>query len=319
MDWSTLWFLLAGCFGLGILHGLIPDEHTWPITFAYSVGTTTGRGGIKSASWFSAAFTAQRALMSTIVYLALSAAIGYWGFNLATEDTVVNGPIYICVGIAMAIAGYLILTNRVGHFHPFMRLSRNDLAKHAKTDGKGGASDGRIPTHWCIIHGFISGFGTDSGILSTWIYVTTILLFLVPNHLWYISWLPGTLFGLGTFLVLMFVGFFFGQTLQVAKKFGPNRIAQFGRLVGARVLLFGGLVFVAFGPLYWSGWFEANVSFDAGQFIVILVLVVIAVPTMIFTWREVKRLPHHLPDDDGRESAGPGPPPGPADAGGSTG
>ena len=301
MEWGTLWFLLAGCFGLGILHGLIPDEHTWPITFAYSVGTTTGRGGIKSASWFSMAFTAQRALMSTLVYLALSAAIGYWGFNLATEDTVVNGPIYICVGIAMAVAGYLILTNRVGHFHPFMRLSKNDLAKHTSTKGSASTSTGSVPTHWCIIHGFISGFGTDSGILSTWIYVTTILLFLVPNHLWYISWLPGTLFGLGTFVVLMFVGFFFGQTLQVAKKFGPHRIAQFGRLVGARVLLLGGLVFIAFGPLYWSGWFQANVSFDAGQFIVILVLIVIALPTMVFTWREVKKLPAVATDPEHEE------------------
>ena len=291
MDGGTLSFLLAGCFGLGVLHGLIPDEHTWPITFAYSVGTTTGRGGVRSASFFSLAFTAQRALMSTIVYLALSAAIGFWGFNLATEDTAVNGPIYICVGAAMAIAGYLILTNRIGHFHPFMRLSQRDLDKHTHTSTSPTPTDASVPTHWCIIHGFISGFGTDSGILSTWIYITTILLFLVPNHLWYISWLPGTLFGLGTFLVLMFVGFFFGKTLQVAKRFGPNRIAQFGRLVGARVLLFGGLVFVAIGPLYWTGWFSANVSFDAGQFIVIVILVVIALPTMIYTWREVKKLP----------------------------
>lgn len=184
MDWGTLLFLLAGCFGLGILHGLIPDEHTWPITFAYSVGTTTGRGGMKSAAWFSAAFTAQRAMMSTIVYLALSAAIGFWGFNLATADASVNGPIYLAVGIAMAVAGFLILTNRIGHFHPFMRVSKNDLAKHTVPGDGRRTADGRIPTHWCIIHGFISGFGTDSGILSTWIYITTILLFLVPNHLW---------------------------------------------------------------------------------------------------------------------------------------
>lgn len=303
MDWNTLWFLLAGCFALGTLHGLIPDEHTWPITFAYSVGTTTGRGGVKSASWFSLAFTAQRAMMSTVVYLALSAAIGFWGFNLATADNAVNGPVYIAVGIAMAVAGFLILTDRVGHFHPFMRVSRRDLAKHTGATRAAKAEDGRIPTHWCIIHGFISGFGTDSGVLSTWIYITTILLFLVPNRLWYIAWLPGTLFGLGTFLVLMFVGFFFGQTLQVAKHFGPNRIAQFGRLVGARTLLFGGLLFVVLGPLYWAGWFTNDVEFGAGQLIVILVLVGIAVPTMIYTWRQVRKLPAHLPGDGPLEGA----------------
>jgi sulfite exporter TauE/SafE len=302
MDLNTLWFLLAGCFALGILHGTIPDEHTWPITFAYSIGTTTGRGGIRSATWFSLAFTLQRAMMSMIVYLALSAAIGAWGLNLATADAAVNGPVYIAVGIAMAVAGFLILTNRLGHFHPFMRVSKSDLARHTGPGASTPAADAPIPVHWCIIHGFISGFGTDSSILSTWIYITTILLFLVPNHLWFIGWLPGFLFGLGTFLVLMFVGFFFGQTLQVAKRFGPNRIAQFGRLVGARTLLFGGLAFVAFGPLYWTGWYSANVGVDAGQFIVILVLVGMAVPTMIYTWREVRKLPAHAPGEAGEDS-----------------
>src|SRR3989442_7591937 len=34
--------LLLGSLGLGMLHGVIPDEHTWPITFSYSVGSATG-------------------------------------------------------------------------------------------------------------------------------------------------------------------------------------------------------------------------------------------------------------------------------------
>ena len=294
---STLWYLLLICFGLGMLHGVIPDEHTWPITFAYSVGTTTGRGGIKSGAWFSMAFTAQRAMMSMIVYLALAAAIGYWGYSVATTDSI-NGPVYIVVGAAMAIAGFLILTNRIGDIHPLMRFSQRDLAKHTTTSPRSKSTPSQVPVHWCIIHGFISGFGTDSGILSTWIYVTTILLFLVPNHLWYIGWLPGLLFGLGTFVVLMFIGFFFGQTLQIAKRVGPNRISQFGRLVGARILLFGGLVFVAFGPLYWTGWYTANIALDPGQFIVLVVLVVMALPTMVLTWREVKRkFPREFPKD----------------------
>ncbi len=298
MDLGTLGFLLLVCFGLGLLHGTIPDEHTWPITFAYSIGTTTGRGGIRSGAFFSLAFTLQRAMMSMIVYLALAAAIGLWGFNLATQDRSINGPVYIAVGLAMAIAGYLILSDRIPHFHPMMRLSERDLAKHTGTSRSAGTpSDGQVPTHWCVIHGFISGFGTDSGILSTWIYLLTIP-FLVSNGLWAIGWLPGALFGLGTFLVLMFVGFFFGETLQVAKRFGPNRIAQFGRLVGARTLLLGGLAFLVFGPLYWSGWYSANVAFDAGSFIVILILVVLAIPTMIYTWREVQRLPRELPRHD---------------------
>src|SRR2546428_9657690 len=34
--------LLLGSLGLGMLHGVIPDEHTWPITFSYSVDQLQG-------------------------------------------------------------------------------------------------------------------------------------------------------------------------------------------------------------------------------------------------------------------------------------
>ena len=301
---SGLWYLLLGCFALGMLHGVVPDEHTWPITFAYSVGTTTGRGGIRSGAWFSLAFTLQRAMMSMIVYLALAAAIGVWGFSLATQDAAVNGPVYLAVGIAMAVAGYLILSDRVPHFHPMMRVSKRDLARHMASSGKPSGLDGGVPTHWCIIHGFISGFGTDSGILSTWIYLLT-LPFLVSHGLWSVGWLPGALFGLGTFLVLMFVGFFFGETLQIAKRAGPNRIAQFGRLVGARTLLLGGIAFIVFSPVYWTGWYDSHVAFDAGSLIVVLVLVGLAVPTMVYTWREVQKLPRDFPGEGRASEHGP--------------
>jgi hypothetical protein len=93
----------------------------------------------------------------------------------------------------------------------------------------------------------------------------------------------------------MAIGFFFGETLQISKRVGPNRIAHFGRLVGARPLLLGGLAFIAFGPVYWSGWWTASVSFDAGQFIVVLILVAMAVPIVVLTWREVRTLPREFP------------------------
>jgi len=103
-----------------------------------------------------------------------------------------------------------------------------------------------------------------------------------------LGWLPGALFGLGTFVVLMLIGFFFGQTLQIAKKFGSVRIASFGRLVGARVLLYGGIAFVVFAPMYSYGVFSM-LPLDAGTFMVIIVMVLIALPVMLYTWREVGR------------------------------
>ncbi len=290
---STILFLLAGCFGLGMLHGVLPDEHTWPITFAYSVGAASGRGGIKSGGFFALAFTVQRSIMSQLVYFAVAV------FFVTSEA--LNGPVYTVVGAAMAIAGYLILKDKVPHFHPLMKLSSSDLAKHtASRRGITGAdATGGVPVHWAMIHGFISGFGVDTGIMTTYVYLTT-LPALAASGLWELGWLPGALFGAGTFTVLMLIGFFFGETLQFAKRFGANRIAAFGRLVGARVLLFGGLAFVVLGPAYYFG-YSNYVPVDFGTFIVILVMVAIALPVMVYTWREVRKMPS-TPSESASES-----------------
>jgi len=270
---GSLPYLLAGCFALGMLHGVIPDEHTWPITFAYSVGSATGKGGMKAGGFFSLAFTVQRAIMSQLVYFAVAVF-------LVTREWL-NGPIYFVVGLAMAVAGYLILKEKIPHFHPLMNVSRSDLMKHTSIQEQ------TVPVHWTVIHGFISGFGVDTGVFTTFVYLAA-LPALADNGLWMLGWLPGALFGLGTFVVLMLIGFFFGQTLQIAKKFGSVRIASFGRLVGARVLLYGGIAFVVFAPMYSYGVFSM-LPLDAGTFMVIIVMVLIALPVMLYTWREVGR------------------------------
>ena len=59
-------------FLFGLLHGVLPDEHTWPITFSYAIGGATGLEGIKAGLYFSAAFTLQRTLLSEAAYLALA-------------------------------------------------------------------------------------------------------------------------------------------------------------------------------------------------------------------------------------------------------
>ena len=44
-------------FLLGIVHGLTPDEHTWPITFSYAVGSYSTKKGMKAGLIFSSGFT----------------------------------------------------------------------------------------------------------------------------------------------------------------------------------------------------------------------------------------------------------------------
>ena len=275
---NSLIYLLAGVFGLGMLHGIIPDENTWPITFSYSVGAATGRGGMKAGAFFSLAFTTQRAIMSQLVYFAVA-------LFLVSFDRI-NGPVYFVVGLAMAIAGYLVLKNRVPHVHPFMKFSQEDLAKHVherEYDIRG--DEMPVPIHWTIIHGFISGFGVDTGIFSTFIYLVT-LPALARTGLWELGWLPGTLFGIGTFVVLMLIGLIFGSALQMGQRFGAQRMKAFGRLVGARVLLFGGILFMMLGPAYYFGMSNV-VPVDFGTLIILVVMVAIAVPVMIYTWLEL--------------------------------
>jgi len=88
-----------------MLHGVIPDEHTWPITFSYSVGSATGRGGMLSGVFFASSFTLQRAIMAQLVYFALASYLAF--------DEGLNALVYVAVGIAMSIAGYLILSGKL--------------------------------------------------------------------------------------------------------------------------------------------------------------------------------------------------------------
>ena len=266
--------LLAGCFSLGMLHGVVPDEHTWPITFSYSVGAATGRGGIVSGMFFALAFTAQRAIMAQLVYFAV--------FPYLAFSEQLNGPVYILVGIAMAAAGYLILTRRLPHWHPLMWASRRDLTKHQHDVDV----SGRVPLHWCLIHGFIAGFGVDLGLFTTFVYLVAVPS--MPSYL--LGFLPGAAFGFGTLSVLVFIGLVFGGSFQLARRWGAKRVETFGSLVGARSLLFGGLVFVAAGFLFFFGIAEL-LPLDFGNFIVLLFMAAVIIPVMIKTWRDVRAMP----------------------------
>ncbi|HYA91041.1 MAG TPA: hypothetical protein VEK32_06055 [Thermodesulfobacteriota bacterium] len=76
-------------FLFGLLHGILPDEHTWPITFSYAIGGASGKEGIKAELYFSAPLTVQRMLISELAYLALAP------FLLSPE---INGIVYVVVG-----------------------------------------------------------------------------------------------------------------------------------------------------------------------------------------------------------------------------
>ncbi|HVC25218.1 MAG TPA: hypothetical protein VND23_05630 [Acidimicrobiales bacterium] len=52
-----LGMVVLTAFLLGVVHATAPDEHTWPITFSYVIGSFSGRRGMRSALAFSVSFT----------------------------------------------------------------------------------------------------------------------------------------------------------------------------------------------------------------------------------------------------------------------
>lgn len=234
---------------LGIIHGITPDEHTWPITFSYAVGSYSRKGGAKAGLIFSSGFTLQRAIMSEIAFLALA------GF-LITDYT--EGIVYLIVGTVMALSGlYITKKLKYPHFH----FIEEKLGYIFRIHGKGSVQQKRefehavnpiesndssehfrpIPMRLAFVHGIIAGFGF--GAFALIIY--TVLAPSMPNI--FIGFLPGMLFGLGTLTMQVIIGAGFGTWLTKIKKLKASGISFVSRGISSSVLTYGGMVFVVTG------------------------------------------------------------------------
>lgn len=269
-------------FLFGLLHGVLPDEHTWPITFSYAIGSAGGWAGMKAGLYFSAAFTLQRALLSEAAYLALAP------FLLSPT---INGIVYIVVGLVMSGAGFMIVFgDRIAHVHLIGRCRRaeskgNSTGYGAQTLEQAGAKTSSpkvIPARWAMIHGFIAGFGFGGFSL----FVNTVAAPKMGSPL--LGFLPGLVFGLGTMIVLAAVGALFGASLRWSRSLTVEEVARIGTQTGGRTLLFGGLLFAAAGAATLLG-LDRNLPVDTGYVLVGLFMILIAVPAFIYSLREVQQ------------------------------
>ena len=234
---------------LGIVHGITPDEHTWPITFSYAVGSGSTKGGMKAGLIFSSGFTLQRAVLSEVAYFAL-AGIFMTAFAF--------GITYVCVGIAMLAAGVYIKKKDI---YPHWHLIENRLGAAFGVHKEGSADQRRefehkqnpiessdmsnklkpVPSRLAFIHGLIAGFGF--GAFALIIY--TVLSPSMPSP--WLGWVPGFLFGLGTMTMQVTFGAFFGRWLSKAKKLTKQGITFVSRSISSDVLLYGGIAFAVGG------------------------------------------------------------------------
>lgn len=241
---------LLVAFLLGIVHGVTPDEHTWPITFSYAVGTTNKIGGAKAGLIFSVGFTIQRALMSEIAFFALAPI-----FFLPYYD----GIIYIIVGSVMALSGFYIMKKlRYPHFHLFERILGNKLKIHKEhshgqeleyehkvnpLESEEHEDYRPIPLRLAFVHGLIAGFGFGAFALILF----TVISPSMPNA--YLGWLPGALFGLGTMTMQVLFGTVFATWITRVKKLSKEGLSFVARGISSYVLSYGGLAFVVAGAI----------------------------------------------------------------------
>ena len=197
---------------LGIIHGLVPDEHTWPITFSYAVGSYSTRGGLRAGLLFSLTFTLQRAIACELAWLGLS----HW-----MQSERLNQMLLIPIGLLMAAGGWLMQRRRHVHGKPASSIAR---------------LTGRMPA----LHGFIAGWGF--GAFALILYST--LAPAMPSVWW--GWLPGALFGIGTALIQGAAGALFGG-LASHQHLSAADMEELGLVTASRTLAWGGIAYTLAG------------------------------------------------------------------------
>ena len=238
-------------FLLGIVHGITPDEHTWPITFSYAVGSYSTKKGMKAGFFFSSGFTLQRAIISELAYFAMIAIF---------TTSVAFGLTYVAVGVAMAVAGiYIAKSGRYMHWH-WMEERLGQLfgvhKKHSKqqelefehklnpiasTDATPKLRE--VPLKLAFVHGLIAGFGFGAFALILY----TVVVSAMPSP--WLGWVPGFLFGIGTMVMQIIFGALFGTWLAKNKKLSNDGIAFVAKYISKNVLYYGGIAFVVGGIL----------------------------------------------------------------------
>ncbi len=212
---------------LGMIHGITPDEHTWPITFSYAIGSYSTKRGLRSGIIFSLAFSLQRAIASELAYLGVSHF-----YSLSS----LNNTVYVVVGSLMLIAGFMIMRRKtIFHFElPFFKAHHLEN----KQANEQWLAD---PKPWMpAVHGFVAGWGF--GAFALIIY--TVLAPATHSDLW--GWVPGALFGIGTMIMQALAGALLGF-IASRKGLSTDAVRRVALKTAANTLTWGGGAFILAG------------------------------------------------------------------------
>ncbi len=307
--------LLIG-FILGLLHGATPDEHTWPITFSYSVGSYSSRGGARAGFTFSAGFTIQRAILTALGFLGLAAI--YTAYNL-------DGYVYLAVGFVMLVAGWFLIRGSDIHLPLDAALERvfgryfREHTHHTYDARRESSPEGGVkpvPLRMALVHGFVAGWGVGG--------FAVILIFVLAPQMPNVGWaaLVGVMFGLGTMVMQIITGMLFARLARI-KKLSQSQIQQIGRRTAARTLYIGGLAFMVVGAVVAALPWLASYYVSTGNpvpnlnqigYATVLIVLVVGVVGGHSLWKAYReavdgnRLPERVRGEDARRPSEPPPP-----------
>ena len=212
---------LLTAFLLGIVHGVTPDEHTWPITFAYAVGAYSTWRGMRAGLLFSAAFTLQRSIASELAWAGLSHVFQAPGFAIGVD---------LVVGAVMIASAWFIASGKAA---PHLHIGRAIPAGQSLHD----------PRWWLpALHGFIAGWGF--GAFAAILY--GVMAPAMPNA--WLGFAPGLAFGLGTMVTQIIIGGLVGAWAARAG-LTPDNLRQIALTSAARTLKWGGAGLMLVGIL----------------------------------------------------------------------
>ena len=258
---------LAGAATLGLLHGILPDEHTWPITFSYAIGRSNARGGALAGFLFSIAFTVQRAIAAELSW-----------FALLPVHILAHGQfyLYLLVGSLMLGTGWYAL--------------HRQQQPIPGTD----ATPGALPAYMPLVHGFVAGWGT--GVFAITVYTVLVPAMGRPA----LAFLPGFAFGLGTMVSQIVLGGLVGRWMS-RRHMGKQARSYVSHRVSGLTLGWGGVAFVVVGGLgIWRpsllDWqlatglrLEGLRKLDIGFFLAVGILFLIAGVVLYRSLREARR------------------------------
>jgi len=206
-------------FAIGIIHGLKPDEHTWPITISYAMMQKDLNGVIKSTVTFALALTTVWTIISAIVKPILSLGIG----SNPLEDPIVDG----IVGLTMiGVALFYIFESK-----------KNANKISSGINDKIKTSEKSAPDYKLIwIHGTAAAFGGDFFII---LIIALSVIAIIPT---FPTFLVGLLFGLGSLSAQLVVVILTYKGLMKAIK-STDILVDAGRLS----LLFLGVFMIGLG------------------------------------------------------------------------